>query len=175
MIPLSSRHFRSCGRELRRPLPDMVCRCEYIEKAVPNGDNIWSSILLIWWKANKSSPRKLTLLRNVTQGLTLNSSPDINEMIKSRGMRWAQLVGAIREMRDAYKISVTKTWRKKPLGNIKSDITEIGWKVWTVLIWPRTRNGGDLLWYENETPDPIKRWKFHLKKESAPSMGWSVT
>jgi hypothetical protein len=60
-------------------------------------------------------------------------------MIKSRRMRWAGHVSQIREMRNAYRILMGKPEGKKQLGrpqhrwvdNIKMDLREIGWMVWT--------------------------------------------
>jgi hypothetical protein len=57
------------------------------------------------------------------------------------------------EMRNAYKILVRKPERERLLGgprrrwedNIKMDIREIGWKVWTEFIWLRIVTNGGLL------------------------------
>jgi hypothetical protein len=53
----------------------------------------------------------------------------------------------------AYRILVGKPKGKRPLGrprskwedNIKMDLREIGWVVWTGLIWLRTGTNGALL------------------------------
>jgi len=58
------------------------------------------------------------------------------------------------EMRNAYKILVRKPERKRPHerprckwdDNIRMDLKEIGWKVWTGCIWLRIGTGGRLLW-----------------------------
>jgi hypothetical protein len=63
----------------------------------------------------------------------LYSSPSIIRMIKSRRMRWAGHVARMGEKRNAYRILVGKTERKRPLGrprrrwvdNIKMDLREI--------------------------------------------------
>jgi len=47
-----------------------------------------------------------------------------------------------------------KTWRKRPLRrprhrweyNIRMDLNEIGWKLWTGFIWLRIGTNGKLLW-----------------------------
>jgi hypothetical protein len=67
--------------------------------------------------------------------LTLNSSPSIIKIIKSRRMRWAGYVARMGKKRNAYRLLVGKTEGKAPLGrprrswvdNIKVDILEIGW------------------------------------------------
>jgi hypothetical protein len=69
----------------------------------------------------------------------LYSSPNIIRMIMSRRMRWAGHVALMRKTRNAYRILVGKTEGKRPIGgprcrwvdNIKMDLGEIGWMVWT--------------------------------------------
>jgi hypothetical protein len=56
-------------------------------------------------------------------------------MIKSRRMRWAELVARMGKKRNAYRILVGKPEGKRPLGrsrrrwvdNIKIDLREVGW------------------------------------------------
>jgi hypothetical protein len=63
------------------------------------------------------------------------ASPSMIRMIKSRSMRWAGHVERLGEKRNAYRILVGKTDRKRPLGrrkrrwvnNIKMDLRERGW------------------------------------------------
>jgi hypothetical protein len=63
------------------------------------------------------------------------SGSSIIRMMKSRRMRWAGRVVRIGEKRNAYRILVGKTERKRPLerlkgtwvDNIKMDLREIGW------------------------------------------------
>jgi hypothetical protein len=65
----------------------------------------------------------------------LYSSSNIIKIIKSRRLRWAGHVARMGEMRNAYRMSVGKPERKRPLGrprrrwvdNIKIDLREIGW------------------------------------------------
>jgi hypothetical protein len=65
----------------------------------------------------------------------LYSFASIIRMIKSRSMRWAQHAARMGQMRNAYRILVGKTERRRPLGrprrtwldNIKMDFREIGW------------------------------------------------
>jgi hypothetical protein len=57
------------------------------------------------------------------------------------------------EGRDAYKILVGRPEGRRPLGrprcrwddNIKMDLQEVEWGVWTGLIWLRIGTGGGLL------------------------------
>jgi hypothetical protein len=64
------------------------------------------------------------------------SSPNIIRMIKSRRMRWAEHIGQMGEMRNAYRRLVGKPEGKRPLGrqrrrwvdNIKMDLRHrTGW------------------------------------------------
>jgi hypothetical protein len=65
----------------------------------------------------------------------LYGSPCIFRMIKSRRMRWAGDVARMGKQRNAYRILVGKSERKRPLGRprrrwedaIKIDLREIGW------------------------------------------------
>jgi hypothetical protein len=74
-------------------------------------------------------------------------------MIKSRRIRLAGNVARMRKKRNAYTILVGKPERQKPLGrlrrkwvdNIKMDLREIGWVVWTASIWLRIWTSGGLL------------------------------
>jgi hypothetical protein len=83
----------------------------------------------------------------------LYSSPSIIRIIKSRRMRWAGYVARIGEKRNAYRLLVGKPEGKRPLGrprrrwvdNIRMDLGEVGWGVWTGLVWLRIGKGGELL------------------------------
>jgi hypothetical protein len=76
--------------------------------------------------------------------------PSIIRIIKSRRMRWAGHVARMGKKRNAYRILMGKPDGKRPLGiprrrwedNIKMDLREIGWMVWTGLIWPRIGTSG---------------------------------
>jgi hypothetical protein len=65
----------------------------------------------------------------------LYSSPSIIRIIKSRRMRWAGHVARMGEKRNAYRLLVGKSERKRPLGssrrrgvdNIRMDLGEVGW------------------------------------------------
>jgi hypothetical protein len=65
----------------------------------------------------------------------LYSSPSIIRIIKSRSIRWAGHVARIVEKRNAYRLLVGKPEGKRPLerprrrwvGNIKMNLSEIGW------------------------------------------------
>jgi hypothetical protein len=60
---------------------------------------------------------------------------NIIQVIKSRGLRWAELVACMGERRDAYRALVGKPEGSRPLGrprrtwedNIKMDLREVGW------------------------------------------------
>jgi hypothetical protein len=62
-------------------------------------------------------------------------SSSIIRIIKSRMMRWAGHVARMDEKRNAYRLLVGKSERKRPLGsprrrwvdNIKMDLGEVGW------------------------------------------------
>jgi hypothetical protein len=81
------------------------------------------------------------------------NSPNIIRVIKSRRMRWARHVARIGEMRNAYKVLVSKSEGKNHSKNVGLDgriILErilgkwVG-KVWTRCIWLRTGISGGLL------------------------------
>jgi hypothetical protein len=82
----------------------------------------------------------------------LHCSPSIIRMIKSRRMRWAGHVARMREKMNAYRILVGKPEGNGPLGrsrrrwedNIKMNLREMGWVVWTGLIWLRIGTCGGL-------------------------------
>jgi hypothetical protein len=79
--------------------------------------------------------------------------PSIIRIIKLRRMRWAGLVARMGEKRNAYRLLVGKPEGKRPLGrprcrwvdNIRMDLGEVGWGVWTGLVWLRIGTGGELL------------------------------
>jgi hypothetical protein len=58
-----------------------------------------------------------------------------------------------REKRGAYRVLVGKPEGKRPLvrprcrreDNIKMDLQEVGWRVWTELSWLRIETGGEHL------------------------------
>jgi hypothetical protein len=72
----------------------------------------------------------------------LYSSPSIIRIIKSRRMRLAGHVDRMWENINAYRLLVGKPEGKRPLGrqrrrwvdNVKMDLLEIGWTVWTGLV-----------------------------------------
>jgi hypothetical protein len=83
----------------------------------------------------------------------LYSSPNIIRMIKSRRMRWAGHVARMGEKMSAYRILVGKPEGKRPVGrprhkwvdNVRIDLREVGWDVWTGSILVRIGTGGGLL------------------------------
>jgi hypothetical protein len=72
----------------------------------------------------------------------LHTSPSIIRIMKSRKMRWVGHVARMGEMRNVYRLLVGKPEGKRPLrrprrrwvDNIKMDLLEIGWVVWTGLV-----------------------------------------
>jgi hypothetical protein len=60
----------------------------------------------------------------------LYSSPSIIRIIKSRRMAWAGHVARMGEM---------------DLGSWILDLGEVGWVMWTALVWLRIETGGELL------------------------------
>jgi hypothetical protein len=74
------------------------------------------------------------------------SSPSIIRIIKSRRMRWAGHVARMGEKRNAYRLLVGKTVRKRPLGrprrrwvdNIRMEQVEED-----EMGWPCSTNGGE--------------------------------
>jgi len=66
-------------------------------------------------------------------------SPNIVRVIKSRRMRWAGHVARMGEKKGVYRFLVGKPEGKRPLGrsrrrwvdNIRMDLQEVGWGIWT--------------------------------------------
>jgi hypothetical protein len=85
-----------------------------------------------------------------TEGLhNLYASPNIIRVIKARRMRWISHMGV---MRNAYKILVGKPEGRdhaEDLGidgdNIRMNLREIGWEMWTRFIWLLIRTSVGLL------------------------------
>ena len=71
-------------------------------------------------------------------------------VMKSRKMRWVGHVVRIGDRRGVYRFLMGKPEGKGPLGrprrrwedNIKMDLQEVGYGVWTGLIWLRVGIGG---------------------------------
>jgi hypothetical protein len=80
-------------------------------------------------------------------------SPSIIRMIKSRRIIWAGHVARMGENRNVYRILVGKPEGKRSVGiltlmwedNIKINLREIGWVVWTGLNLLRIGTSGGLL------------------------------
>jgi hypothetical protein len=67
-------------------------------------------------------------------------------------MRWAGHVAQRGEKRKAYRLLVGKPEGRRPLGrprrrwvDIRMDLVEVGWVMWTGLVWLRIGTGGELL------------------------------
>jgi hypothetical protein len=83
----------------------------------------------------------------------LYSSPSIIGIITPKRMMWAGHVARIGEKRNVYTLLVRKPKGKRPLekprrrwtDNIKMDLIEIAWGVWTGLLWLRLGTSGELL------------------------------
>jgi hypothetical protein len=81
------------------------------------------------------------------------SSPVIVSIIKSRNIRILWHIARMRKMRNAYRVLVEKPERRKSLArprhrwedNIKTNLEEIGERLWTACIWLRIRMSGRLL------------------------------
>jgi hypothetical protein len=73
--------------------------------------------------------------------------------MKTRKVRWTGHVARIGEKRNAYRLLVGKREEKRPLGrlrrrwldNIRMDLVELGWGMWTEFVWLRIGAGGELL------------------------------
>ena len=80
----------------------------------------------------------------------LYSSSSIVRVTKSRRIRWAGHVARMWEWIDVYRVLVGKPDGKRPLGrpkhrwegNIKMDLQEVEWEVWTGLSRLRIRTVG---------------------------------
>jgi hypothetical protein len=85
--------------------------------------------------------------------IDLYSSPNIIRVIKSRRMRWAENLGLMGELKDAYMVLVGKCKGRRPPGkpgrrweqSIKMDHQEVGCRGRTRLIWLRIGTGDGLL------------------------------
>jgi len=96
--------------------------------------------------------KKSTLLDTRTRPFSVTVPRDylILSVIKSSRMRWARNVARTEDKRGAYQVLVGRPDRKRPLGrprlrwkqNIKTDLQELGWKAWIVLIRLWIRIGG---------------------------------
>jgi len=96
------------------------------------------------------------LLKFLQNSYTIKSyaSPHIIMVIKSRRMRWTGHVAHTGEMKNTYIILVGKLEGNWPLGtprrwwedNIRMDLGENNWKVWTGCIWLRLGTSGGPLW-----------------------------
>jgi hypothetical protein len=80
--------------------------------------------------------RELRKLHNEElRGLYSSPSTRIIRIMKSRRMRWSSHVARMGEKRNAYRLLVGKTGRKRPLGrprrrwvdNSRMDLGEVGW------------------------------------------------
>jgi hypothetical protein len=83
----------------------------------------------------------------------LYSSPDIIKQIKSRRMRWAGHVARMGEGRNVYRVLMGKPEGRRPLERprrrgekeIKLELRDIGWEVWSGFTWLRIGTVGGLL------------------------------
>jgi len=80
------------------------------------------------------------------------SGPGSIKLINKR-MRWAGHVARVRAIRNAYNVLVGKRAGKRPCGrsrrrwedNIRPDLREMWWRVWTGCIWLKMGTSGGLL------------------------------
>ena len=78
----------------------------------------------------------------------LYSSPNIEQVIEWRRMRWAGHVACMGVERGVYRVLLGKLEGRRPLGrhrrrwvdNIRMDLQDVG--IWTGLGWPRIETGG---------------------------------
>jgi hypothetical protein len=83
----------------------------------------------------------------------LYSSSSIIRIIKLRRMRGKGNVARMGKKSNAYKLLVKKPEGKRPLGRprrrrvdtIRMGLGEIGWRVWTGLVWLRRGTSAELL------------------------------
>jgi hypothetical protein len=81
------------------------------------------------------------------------SALSLIRIIRSRSVRWAEHVARIGEKKNAFRLLLENQKRKRPLGrarhrwidNIKMNLIEIEWLVWTGLFWLMIGTGGELL------------------------------
>jgi len=80
----------------------------------------------------------------------LYSSPNIVRVIKLRRMRWVEPVVRMGERGGIYRVLLGKLEGRRPLGrprhrwedNIKMDLKEVGFGLWTGLSWLKLGTGG---------------------------------
>jgi hypothetical protein len=83
----------------------------------------------------------------------LYSSSSIIRRMKSRRMRRPRHVARMGEKRSPLRLLVGKPEGRRPLGrpsrrwvdNIRMDLVEVGWVMWTGLVWFRIGTGGEVL------------------------------
>jgi hypothetical protein len=83
----------------------------------------------------------------------LYSSPGIIRVIKSRRMKLTGHVARMAEKRNTYRLLVGKPEgkrlhgrpRRRLVDNIRMDLSELGWMLWTRLVWLRIGTDGELL------------------------------
>jgi hypothetical protein len=81
-----------------------------------------------------------------------HSSPNIIKMIRSRRMRWEEHIARVEEKRNALETLVGKPKAKIPLekprhsweDNIKVNLGEIDWMIWTGFVWLGIGTSGGL-------------------------------
>jgi hypothetical protein len=74
-------------------------------------------------------------------------------VIKTRRMRWAELIGRMRDRRGAYRILMGRTDGKRPFGrprlrwddSIKISLQDVGWEGMDLIDLTQDRTGGGRL------------------------------
>jgi hypothetical protein len=137
-------------------LPVILCRCE-----------TWSLILREEHRLRVFENRLLRRIFGPTRGEVtvdcrklhngelhnLYSSPEIIRQLNSRRMRWAGHVARMGEGRNVYRVRMGNPGGKSPLerprrrweNEVKMDLREIGWGVWSGFTWLKIRIVGGLL------------------------------
>jgi len=83
-------------------------------------------------------------------------------------MRWAGRAARMEERRGVYRVLLGKHWGKRPLGkprcrwedNIKMDLQEVEWEMWTGSSWLGTGTGDGPFECGNEPSGSIKCGEF---------------
>jgi hypothetical protein len=94
--------------------------------------------------------RKKISLRVSNEGFKNNTLWETVVLVLLMGVIHEMLIGMLR---NAYRLLMGKPKGKRPLGrprrrwvdNIRMDLGEVGWVMWTGLIWLRIGTGGELL------------------------------
>ena len=107
----------------------------------------FSNIYYIWVQEGEATAEWKRLHKE--EFYALYSSPNFIRVIKSRGMRWVELIARMGERRGAYRIFMGRPDGRRPLGSPRADGRIIlkwtfnTWdgEAWTKLMWLRVGRG----------------------------------